>query len=138
MLLIPLFGSNKAEHERVAIQSLRAIEQAEQVYQSTYPVSGFACTLAELGGDPRSGAPSPVAAQFIQADLASGTKAGYRFSVSCSDRVIKNGANRYNKFAVTAVPVAAGKTGTRGFCDDQFGNIKYDPAGGTNCTQPLE
>jgi type IV pilus assembly protein PilA len=31
-----------------------------------------------------------------------------------------------------------GKTGDRGFCSDQFGSIKYDPAGGANCTQNLQ
>jgi type IV pilus assembly protein PilA len=30
-----------------------------------------------------------------------------------------------------------GKTGDRGFCSDQSGIIKFDPAGGTNCTQTL-
>jgi type IV pilus assembly protein PilA len=28
-----------------------------------------------------------------------------------------------------------GKTGNRGFCSDEFGTIKQDPAGGTNCVQ---
>jgi len=30
-----------------------------------------------------------------------------------------------------------GKTGDRGFCSDEGGTIKFDPAGGTNCTQSL-
>jgi type IV pilus assembly protein PilA len=137
-LTIPMFGSEKPVDERTALRSIRAIQQAEMEYASTYPADGFACTLGELGGDPRAGAPSPVAAQLIQADLASGIKSGYSFSISCKDSVVKNGIYRYNKFAVTAVPVAVGKTGTRGFCGDQFGNIQYDPAGGANCTQPLE
>ena len=54
------------------------------------------------------------------------------------DRVAKNGIYRNDKYAVTAVPQIVGKTGTRGFCGDQFGNIQYDPAGGINCSQPLE
>jgi type IV pilus assembly protein PilA len=91
-----------------------------------------------LGGDPSAGAPSQTVAQLVEKDLASGIKSGYIFSVSCNDKVTKNGIYRYNKFAVTAVPQIVGKTGTRGFCGDQFGNIQYDPAGGANCTQPLE
>ena len=40
-------------------------------------------------------------------------------------------------YTVTAVPQTVGKSGDRGFCSDQFGSIKFDPAGGTNCTQSL-
>jgi len=28
-----------------------------------------------------------------------------------------------------------GKTGDRGFCDDQSGSITYDPDGGANCSR---
>jgi type IV pilus assembly protein PilA len=31
-----------------------------------------------------------------------------------------------------------GQTGDRGFCSDQFGTIKADLAGGTNCTVNLQ
>jgi type IV pilus assembly protein PilA len=133
-----MFGSKKADHERTALLSMRAIQQAELMSESMYPANGFACTLAALGGDPSAGSPSPTAAQLIQADLASGFKSGYIFSVSCTDKVTIKGVDRYISFAVTAVPQLVGKTGTRGFCGDQFGNIQYDPAGGTNCTQPVE
>jgi type IV pilus assembly protein PilA len=137
-LTSPMFRSKKTEDERAALRSMRAIQQAEMVYESTYPANGFACSLAVLGGDRSAGAPSPEAAQILQADLASGIKSGYIFSVSCNDKVTKNGIYRYNKFAVIAVPQIVGETGTRGFCGDQFGAIQYDPAGGSNCTQPLE
>ena len=137
-LTVPMFGPKKTGDERAALVSMRIIQQAELIYESTYPANGFACTLAALGGDPRAGAPSPAAAQLIQADLASGLTSGYFFSASCADKVTKNGVYRYDKFAVLAVPVVPGKTGNRGFCGDQFGNIQYDPAGGTNCTQPIE
>jgi type IV pilus assembly protein PilA len=139
LLAIPLWGSiEKTKDERAALLSIRTIRLAELTYESIYPANGFACTLAALGGDPRVGAASQVAAQLIPVDLASGTKSGYAFSVNCTDSVIKNGIYRYNKFAVTAVPADVGKTGTRGFCGDQFGNIQYDPLGGNNCTQPIE
>jgi type IV pilus assembly protein PilA len=133
-----MLGSKKTEDERAALQSLRTIQQAELMYETMYPANGFACTLAALGGDPSAGAPSSQAARILQADLVSGMKSGYTFAISCTDKLTKNGVSRYNKFAVTAVPVDAGKTGTRGFCGDQFGNIQYDPAGGNNCTQPVE
>jgi type IV pilus assembly protein PilA len=137
-LEIPMPGSTKADHESAALRSMRAIQRAEMAYESTYPANGFACTLDELGGDPSAGAASPASGQLIQADVASGSKSGYVFSVSCNDKVTKNGTYRYNSFAVRAVPQVVGQAGTRGFCGNQFGTIQYDPAGGTNCTQPIE
>jgi type IV pilus assembly protein PilA len=41
-------------------------------------------------------------------------------------------------YQITAVPQTLGKTGDRSFCSDESGNIKYDPTGGTNCTQNLQ
>jgi len=127
----------KKAHETSAIHSLKSITTAQIQYQSDYPSVGFACTLASLGGDPSAGPPSQSALQMLPADLSSGDKAGYIFSIKCSKSSI-NGTERANGYEVTAVPEAPGKSGDRGFCSDQFGAIKFDPAGGTNCTQPLQ
>ena len=40
-------------------------------------------------------------------------------------------------YQVTATPLTVGKTGDLGYCMDENGLIKSDPAGGTNCTQPI-
>ena len=138
LIAVPTSRSmGKRASEASAIHSIRTIQQAESMYESTYPVSGFACSLTALGGDPSAGAPSPAAAQLLQGDLASGEKSGYIFTISCSDKVTTNGVDRYTGYTVTAVPQTVGKTGDRGFRGDQFGDIKFDPAGGTDCTQPL-
>jgi hypothetical protein len=50
--------------------------------------------------------------------------------------VTVNSTDRYNSYVVTAVPQTVGKTGDRGFCSDQSGAIKFDPAGASNCTSP--
>jgi type IV pilus assembly protein PilA len=39
---------------------------------------------------------------------------------------------------VTAIPLSVGKTGDRGYCTDETGQIKYDPAGGSSCSQLLQ
>jgi type IV pilus assembly protein PilA len=104
-------------------------------YESTFPSSGYACSLAALGGDPKSGAPTPAAAQLLQADLASGIKSGYIFTIGNCTKVNLNGTDRITGYQITAVPETVGKTGNRGFCSDEFGTIKADPAGGANCTQ---
>lgn len=139
LMAIPTVGSlTKKGNETSAIKSVQAITTAEIQYQSSYPASGYACTLPALGGDPNSGPPSPSGAQILQGDLTSGYKSGYTFSITCKDKVTINGTDRSNGYVVTAVPQSIGKTGDRGFCTDQFGGIKYDPAGGTNCSQSLQ
>jgi len=139
LMAIPTIGSlTKKGNETSAINSVQTIVKAELQYQSTYPANGFACTLPALAGDPNSGPPSPGSAQILQGDLPSGYKSGYVFTLTCKDKITVNGTDRSNGYSITAVPQTIGKTGDRGFCADQFGSIKYDPAGGTNCSQNLQ
>src|ERR1700759_1680818 len=86
LIAIPNFISMKAQaDETSAIQSLRAIYQAQIQYQTNFPANGFACSLSALGGSPTAGPPSATAAQVLSGDLATGQKAGYTFSiVNCS------------------------------------------------------
>jgi type IV pilus assembly protein PilA len=138
LIAIPTVGSLKKKANDLSAQnSVQVITKAELQYSDTYPANGFACTLPALGGNPTSGAPSASSAQILQDDLVSGYKSGYIFTVTCKDKVTVNGVDRFNSYAVTGVPQTVGKTGDRGFCSDQSGIIKYDPAGGTNCTQTL-
>ena len=120
------------------MQSVRTIGQAELQYNSAYPANGFACSLATLGGDPKSGAPTAQAAQLITPDLASGQKAGYTFAITNCTKVTVNNQDMYTGYEITAVPNSIGKTGDRGFCTDENNTIRFDPAGGTNCTQPIQ
>lgn len=46
--------------------------------------------------------------------------------------------DRVTGYQITAVPQTLGKTGDRSFCSDESGQIKYDPKGGSNCTQNLQ
>ena len=138
LIAIPTMGNMKRyANETSAIQSVRAISQAEIQYESTYPSNGYSCSLGALGGDPKSGAPSATNAQMLQADLASGIKSGYLFTIGNCSKVNLNGTDRITGFQITAVPQTIGQTGNRSFCSDQFGTLKFDPAGGTNCVQNL-
>lgn len=138
LIAIPTVGSlKKKANDLSAQQSVRAIHEAEIQYQSTYPSNGYACALPALGGQPASGAPSAASAQILQDDLTTGYKSGYIFTITCKDKVTVNSVDRFNSYLVTAVPQTVGKTGDRGFCSDEGGAIKFDPAGGTNCTQSL-
>lgn len=139
LMAIPTIGSlKKKANETSAINSMQVIDKAEIQYESTFPSNGYACSLQALGGDPASGAPSATSAQILQPSLASGYKSGYIFTINNCTKVTINGQDRYTGFTVTAVPETVGKTGDRGFCEDQNGEIKFDPAGGTNCTQSLQ
>ena len=139
LMAIPTIGSlTKKGNETSAINSVQTVTKAEIQYQSSYPANGFACSLPALGGDPNAGPPTPAAAQILQGDLTSGYKSGYIFTITCTNKVTINGTDRSNGYTITAVPQTVGKTGDRGFCSDQFGSIKYDPVGGTNCTQNLQ
>ena len=139
LMAIPTVGSlKKKANETSAINSMKVITSAEMQYESSYPTNGYACALQSMGGDPSAGAPSATNAQIIQPDLASGIKSGYIFKISNCTKVTANGQDRITGYTLTAIPETVGKTGDLGYCSDQFGNIKQDPAGGTNCTQPLQ
>jgi type IV pilus assembly protein PilA len=139
LMAIPTIGSmKKYANETSAKKSLQTIQQAEMQYETTFPANGYACSLTALGGDPSAGPPTATSAQILQSDLASGVKAGYIFTLSNCPKVTLNGADRFTGYQLTAVPETVGKTGDRGYCSDQFGTIKQDPAGGTNCTQPIQ
>jgi type IV pilus assembly protein PilA len=129
---------HKQTNETSAIQSVRTIAQAELQYNSAYPANGFTCSIAALGGDPKSGAPTAQSAQLITPDLAEGNKAGYTFAITNCNKVTVNNQDMFTSFEVTAVPQSIGKTGDAGYCADENNSIRKDPTGGANCTQPIQ
>ena len=138
-LAVPqLLKLRKQANEVSAVQSVRAIAQAELQYNSQYPANGFACTIANLGGDPKSGAPTATSAQLIAPELATGQKAGYTFAITNCSKVTVNNQDMYTSFEITAVPQAIGKTGDAGYCVDENNTIRKDPAGGISCSQPIQ
>jgi len=141
-LAIPnLLNYRKQGNETSAMASLRAINNAELQYSTAYPTNQFTCSLSALGGQGAAGsAPSAQSAGLIPNDLATGQKAGYTFTITNCTKVTINNTDMYTGYEVTAVPQSLGKAGTgnRGFCTDQSGEIKADPTGGTNCTQPIQ
>jgi type IV pilus assembly protein PilA len=137
MALASISMYTKRANSLSAVNSMQKIFQAEMMYAETYPANGYACTLEAMGGDPQSGPPSATSAQLLPTDLASGFKQGYVFTLKCTDKVTSNNVDRYNGYTITATPQTVNKTGDRGYCADQYGQIKYDPAGGVACTQML-
>jgi len=136
LVAIPTAGKIKKHADELSAQkSLQTIEQAESMYESTYPTVGYACSLAALGGDSSGGPPSATAAGVINGELTTGIKSGYIFNITNCTKSTANNSERVTGYTLTAVPATVGKTGDRGFCLESGGSIKSDPAGGTNCTQ---
>ena len=125
-------------NETSAMSSLRMLNEMEGEYNSNYPQHGFACSLTALGGKQGSGNPTPESAQLIPDDLASGSKSGYTFTITGCNKTTINNVDQYNSYQINATPNAVGKSGNRGFCTDENAQTRYDPKGGTNCTELLQ
>jgi prepilin-type N-terminal cleavage/methylation domain-containing protein len=107
---------NKARvyaQEMAAQKAVQTISTAQVEYNSQF--GRFAQSLTELG-PPASGAESAAAAGLISADLASGEKQGYRFTVTATP----------TGYAISAVPISFGATGSRTFFADQTMDIHYN------------
>jgi len=138
LIAIPTANTIRKHTDEVSAQkSLQTIEQAQSMYASNYPVSGFACTLAALGGEPGS-PPSATSAQLLNGQIVTGIKDGYIFSITNCVKSTANNSERVTSYTLTATPATVGRTGDRGFCVEAGGPIKMDPAGGTNCTQAVQ
>jgi len=124
-------------NETSAIKSIQTIVQAEVQYASLYPSNGFSCAIPNLGGDQHAGPPTPTAAEILPADLSTGIKSGYQFTITNCTKNTQNGNDRVTGYTILAQPLTVGRTGNRTFCSDEGGSIKFDPTGGTNCTQSL-
>ena len=121
-----LLRSRIAANEASAVGSLRTLNTAEVTYNSTYPSTGFATTLAQLGPPASSStSASSSAAGLIDSNLAGGTKSGYSFAPM-------NASSTAYQFK--ADPLTPGTTGQRYFCTDTSAVIKYNTATVTDCS----
>lgn len=120
-IAIPNFIRSKMRaNEAGAVSNLRTITTASVVYTTTYG-SGFASTLATLGGNPAT--PSASQAGLIDSVLSSGVKSGFIFTYT----VLATDANgNAQAFSVTADPITPGTTGDRHFYTDQSAVIRQN------------
>jgi len=124
-----LLRSRMAANEASAVGSMRSINTAEVTYSSTFPDSGYATALANLGGTVAQCTPPAVAglanACLIDPVLTLGVKSGYTFTAAGGNAV--NGIK--TTFASTGLPSTPGQTGNRGFGSSQSGVIYYTLTG---------
>lgn len=116
-----ILRSQVAVNEEEAIAALRTLAAVEGRYHNTYPSAGYTCSLEEL-----------YRVGFIDRELASGTRSGYRLTSSgCRSGNPKSKAN--TEYQWFADPVA-GSTGTRHFCLDQTKAVRAsDVEAGQDC-----
>ena len=120
-----LLRARTAANEASAVGSLRTLVTAETTYSSVCPRIGFAYSLRELGP---GASVCPEGRSLIDFTLASGLKAGYRFTPHVSSFT---GQAPETSFGWNADPlkVGSGATGLRHFFVDQTGVIRYSTTG---------
>lgn len=117
-VLIPhMMRSTLAANEASSVYTVRAINSAQLSYAEKYSQKGFASALSELGLSPGD--------SLIDQQVASGTKNGYRFTLTAAP---PDTTNRIAHYAVVARPLTYGKTGVRGFFSDDSGTIRATAA----------
>jgi type IV pilus assembly protein PilA len=120
-----LLRARMAANESSAVGTVRTLVTSEVTYSSTWG-TGFAATLANLGGATPCVAATAAAACLIDPVIAAGgPKSGYSIAALGGGLV---GGQRVS-FGASAYPVAIGSSGTRTFCSDESGVVRVNVAG---------
>jgi type IV pilus assembly protein PilA len=125
-----LLRNRLSANETSAINTVRVLSSAQVAFAASCGGGGYAADLTALGTAPTG------SVSFIQADVATGSKAGYTFTVfnATSAQVMaqaatcNNAANSYMEFFADAAPTTPGTTGVRYFATNQTGLIKMSMA----------
>jgi len=137
-----LLRARLAANESGAIATLRTLSSAQETFRSAIVIDkdkdglGEYASLRVLAGlDSTEAMEGPVDPPFIDLQLASEAKYGYRFEVfvgesGCCEESTGTDADEVAFFA-TAWPVEYGKTGIRTFCIDASGVIRASDIGGS-------
>jgi type IV pilus assembly protein PilA len=120
-----LLRSRMAANEASAVGSVRTVNTAQVTYSTTYG-TGFAANMGTLGGAAGCVA-SAATACLIDPVLSAGTKSGYTLTTTPN-----TGAGTilspFTGYETEAQRLSA-STGTRTFCSDQSGVIRYNTTG---------
>jgi type IV pilus assembly protein PilA len=116
-----LMRAKMAANEAGAAESVRTITTGETTYSTACPDIGYSATLVELN----TGALCASGKNIIDEVLGGADpsfKSGYKFTYLPAPV----GASSINAtFTITALPIATGVSGNRGFFSDQTGVIRY-------------
>jgi prepilin-type N-terminal cleavage/methylation domain-containing protein len=116
-----LLRARISANESSAAASLRSIGTAEVSYATSYPATGFAAALANLGGASPC-VPGVATGCLIDTTLAAGTKSGYLF-VAVGGAADANGA--FTQFVSNGTPNTLNTTGVKSFCGTEDNVIHF-------------
>ena len=125
-----LLRARMAANESSAASSVRTINTAQVTYYSTYPATGYAAALVNLGGGASPCIPAVATGCLIDNNLATNGagagKSGYNF-VAAANTV--GASPLLVQYAANATPISFRQTGTRAFCSTEDAVVRQDPAG---------
>ena len=118
-----LLRSRMLANESSAVSSIRQINTAQGTYSSSWGF-GYAPALTNLGGPAPCMVATPAAACLIDPLLSTGAfvKSGYVYNVAGT---LPDANGFLSGFEVNATPVQVQVSGTRAFCSDASGVIKF-------------
>jgi len=121
--------SRVAYDEATAARSLRELTDLELRHAAAHPSQGFTCDFTQLKTEiPSSG--DHTREGFLFSDPFE----GYKFSLTGCEVDARGVVVRYK---ATAVPALPGKTGSRAFCTDQTGELRYGVNESSESCRPL-
>jgi len=119
-----LMRARIAANEASAVASVHTISTAEEVYNSSYPGTGYAPTLANLG----AGGVSPCVPAFTSACLIDDVLATAANAAKAKSGYVFAAPGTASTFFITALPVAP-STGNRSFCAVPDTITRFNPTG---------
>ena len=120
---IPDFMKSKmAANQASAVSSMRVINSAEVMYNSSYQ-KGYSPSLAALKAPPPGTAPSLSAAALVDDVLAGGVKSGYTFQYVPG---LKDPQGYYLTYTVNGNPTTPGGTGQVYYFTDSSYVIRFN------------
>src|ERR1700759_5541543 len=123
-----LLRARMAANEASAVGSLRTIVTSQVTFQSTWGI-GYANTLTALGTPTAGcGTASSTNSCLLDPVVTSGIKQGYNLATASAGGA-GTAASPNTSFGASAWPVTVGSTGTRGFCSDESGVIRFNTTG---------
>jgi type IV pilus assembly protein PilA len=121
-----LLRARIAANESSAVAAIRTLNTAQISYNSSYPTTGYANSLANLAGT-SCAPPSSAGACLIDTALAAGTKSGYSFALSGTT------GTPVSTYQVQADPISPNQSGVKYFCSFADGVVRSGSASLTTC-----
>ena len=127
-------GSRQGANASFAASSLRRILSSNDVYAEKHPQQGYARNLNDLANRPSNAKAGEDPGWMIDPALASGEKAGYKFTYRSQST---KGDGKIDAFQVTADPLEPGKTGIHHLFVDQTGVFRVSKNGAADSSSDV-